>query len=398
MKIWKLEIPELFEWRVRTKIVYGLGCRADIGKEFDALGASRIMVITDKGVSGTGIIGKVEESFTDSVAKVAIICDELEQDNNIEIINKLYQVAQESGINGILAVGGGSVMDCAKGVNIMLGEGYDDFREVVTILTFPEPKSLLPHIAVPTTAGTGAEVTWALETLDPRQKAKLPVQHVSCASDVALLDPEVTLSLPARITAFTGMDALTHAIEGLASTNANPISDGLALYAIRLISYHLPVAVQDGGNLEARSWMLLASNIAGICFINALIGAVHATAHALGGRYRVPHGLANAIMLPHVMQYNLDFAAEKYALVAEAMGEETRGLSARQAGEKAIDAVEKLKKKIGLADTLSDFKVDRATEEEMDVLVDLAMTDGSMISNPRSPEAEEIKELYRKAM
>lgn len=398
MKIWKLEIPELFEWRLKTKIVYGLGCRADIGKEFQILGATKIMVITDKGVSGAGIINKVREGFTGSGAKVVKICDEVKQDNNIEVINKLYQVAQESGINGILAVGGGSAMDCAKGVNIMLGEGYNDFREAVSILTFPEPKPLLPHIAVPTTAGTGAEVTWALETLDPRQKAKLPVQHLSCASDVALLDPELTLSLPARITAFTGMDALTHAIEGLASANANPISDGLALYAIRLITHHLPIAVQDGGNLEARSWMLLASNIAGICFINALVGAGHATAHALGGRYRVPHGLANAIMLPRVMEYNLEFAAEKYAMVAAAMGEEIGGLSARQAGEKAIDAVEKLKKAIGLTDTLSDFRVDRATNGEFDVLVDLAMTDGSMISNPRSPEADEIKELYRKAM
>jgi alcohol dehydrogenase len=212
-----------------------------------------------------------------------------------------------------------------------------------------------------------------------------------------MLDPELTVKLPAKITAFTGIDALTHAIEGITSTGAEPISDALGLHAVRLIFKYLPIAVKNPEDITARGHMLLASTIAGMCFVNTMCGAVHATAHALGALYGIPHGLANAIMLPIVMDFNASDVPERYMMIADAMGLDVKDKKPVEAAKMAVKAVVSLKKKIGLTDTLKDLKVPK-DPEKLKPLVELAAADGQIGYNPHYLEEEDILKLYMKAI
>jgi alcohol dehydrogenase len=212
-----------------------------------------------------------------------------------------------------------------------------------------------------------------------------------------MLDPELTFKLPASVTAFTGMDALTHAIEGVTSTGAQPISDALGLHAIRLIFTYLPIAVEEPDNVAARGNMLIASTLAGMCFGNSMTGAVHATAHALGAHYSIPHGLANAIMLPVVMEFNAGEAPERYMMIADAMGLEVSGKDAFDTALDAVHAVRELKTRIGLTDTLKNWNV----PDDRDGLagtIDLAASDSQIGYNPRYVEEDDIYDLYLRAM
>jgi alcohol dehydrogenase class IV len=256
-------------------------------------------------------------------------------------------------------------------------------------------KPLPPHIVFPTTAGTASEVTTAIVVLDVVAKVKLQVTHPYNA-DIAMLDPELTLKLPPKITAFTGMDALTHAVEGITSSGAEPIADACGLHAIRLIFKYLPLAVNEPDNITARGNMLIASTLAGLCFGNVMTGAVHATAHALGAHYGIPHGLANAIMLPVVMAANVDTAPERYAMVADAMGIAVHGMSPAEASLAAVQAVKDLKKGISLTETLRDFNVPNDSDE-LQQTVDLAASDSQISYNPRYLADSDVLELFLKA-
>jgi alcohol dehydrogenase class IV len=231
--------------------------------------------------------------------------------------------------------------------------------------------------------------------LDVVAKVKLQVTHPYNA-DIAMLDPELTVKLPPKITAFTGMDALTHAVEGVTSTGAEPIADACGLHAIRLIFKYLPLAVNEPDNITARGNMLIASTLAGLCFGNVMTGAVHATAHALGAHYGIPHGLANAIMLPVVMAANVDTAPERYAMVADAMGIAVHGMSLAEASLAAVQAVKDLKKGIGLTETLRDFNVPN-DPDELQQTVDLAASDSQISYNPRYLADSDVLELFLKA-
>jgi alcohol dehydrogenase class IV len=205
------------------------------------------------------------------------------------------------------------------------------------------------------------------------------------------------VKLPAKITAFTGIDALTHAIEGITSTGAEPIADALGLHAVRLIFKYLPIAVKNPEDITARGHMLLASTIAGMCFVNTMTGGVHATAHALGALYGIPHGLANAIMLPVVMDFNASDVPERYMMIADAMGLDVKDKKPAEAAKMAVKAVISLKKKIGLTDTLKDLKVPK-DPEKLKPLVELAAADGQVSYNPHYLEEEDILKLYMKAI
>jgi len=233
--------------------------------------------------------------------------------------------------------------------------------------------------------------------LDTVAKAKLSVTHPYCNSDIAMLDPELTFKLPPKITAFTGMDALTHAIESVVSTGAEPIADALDLHAIRLIFKYLPIAVQEPENSEARGNMLLASSMAAMGFGNTMTGAVHALAHSLGALYGIPHGLANAIMLPHVMAFNIiDERVDRFRMIADAMGIEVGGMDPSRAAEASVDAVKGLLTTVGLTQTLKDFNIP-ADREALQPLVELAAADGQIGYNPRYMEEEDILNLYLQA-
>ncbi len=398
MKYPELSFEPMFSWVNRPRILYSPGIRSEVGFEMLKLGGKKAVIYTDKGLVAAGIAEMVAEKVRNSDIELAGIFDAIIQDARIDIINEGAAFYRQCGADCMIAVGGGSVMDSAKAINIMIGGGAEDFQPLADqAALWDDAKQLPPHIAFPTTAGTGCELTSAMVVLDTNAHAKLQVTHPFCNADLAMLDPELTVKLPAKITAFTGMDALTHAIEGITSTGAEPIADALGLHAIRLIFRYLPIAVKNPEDVTARGNMLIASSLAGMCFGNTMTGGVHATAHALGALYGIPHGLANAIMLPFVMGYNVEEAALRYMMIADAMGLDVSGKEPVEAAKMAVKAVVNLNKEIGLTQTLKDFKVPNDREKLMP-LVELASADGQISYNPRYLEEEDILELYTKAI
>lgn len=391
-----IELNPFFSWLNRPRILYSSGVRSEVPFELQQLGATRVAVLTDEGLVQAGVVDLVIDEIRGSDLDLAGVFDNIVQDARIDNINEGAAFYRSSGADSMVVVGGGSVMDTAKAVNILIGTGSDDFRPLAEQAALWEgAKPLPPHVVLPTTAGTGSEVTNAIVVLDTEAKAKLQITHPYNA-DIAMLDPELTVKLPPKVTAFTGMDALTHAIEGITSTGAQPISDALGLHAIRLVFKYLPIAVQEPDNLTARGHMLIASSLAGMCFGNSMTGAAHATAHALGAHYGIPHGLANAIMLPLVMDFNLEEAADRYMMVADAMGLDVSGKEPLDAAVEAVQGVRNLKAAIGLTETLGDFNVpdDREALRET---VELAASDSQIGYNPRYVEEDDLYTLYRAA-
>ena len=398
MKYPGLDFEQFFSWVIRTKVMYSPGLRSEIGFEMAQLGGTKVALFTDKGLVDAGVADMVIEAIKKTDLKIAGVFDGIIQDAQIDIINEGAKFYRKCGADCVIALGGGSVMDSVKGINILIGAGEDNFAPLADQgALWDGAKPLAPHIAFPTTAGTACEVTNALMVLDTKERAKKGVTHPYCNSDLAMLDPELTLKLPAKITAFTGMDVLSHAIEGVTSKVAEPIGDALGFHAIRMVDKYLRTAVNQPDNIEARGNMLIASTIAGMCFVNSLTGAAHAIAHTLGGLYGIPHGLANTIMLPEVMEYNLPESPERFMMVADALGVPVDGMKPEEAGKKAVEAVRKLRKDVGLTQTLKDFKVPQ-DRQALQPLIDLTMADSQMGSNPRDMSEDDIYELCLKAM
>lgn len=396
MKYPDIEMNPFFTWSNRPRIIFGPGVRSEIGFEMSQLEGSRALMITDKGVVAAGVAEMVAESIKKSSIELVGIFDNVVQDARIDLINEGASFYRQKNADCMIVVGGGSVMDSAKAINILIGTGEDDFMPLAQqAALWDGAKPLPPHIVFPTTAGTASEVTTAIVVLDVDSRIKLQVTHPYNA-DIAMLDPELTLRLPPKITAFTGMDALTHAVEGVTSSGAGPVSDALGLHAIRLIFKYLPIAVKEPENITARGNMLIASTLAGLCFGNSMLGAVHATAHALGAHYGIPHGLANSMMLPVVMEANIESAPQRYMMVADAMGIPVHEMDEIEAAKAAVGAVISLKKDIGLTETLRDFKVPNDPNKLRET-VELAASDSQIGYNPRYLEDSDILELLLKA-
>jgi len=372
-----------------TKIIYGENSIKDTGLEVENLGASRAVVITDKGVTESGLAEKVIKVLGKRFAGVFNSCI---QDSGLELVNEAAAYAREQGADLLVSVGGGSVIDTAKGIAILLKEGgalqdYSGFQ----MLTRPQT----PHIAIPTTAGTGSEVTYVAVIKDWNNNAKMLFCDNNIIPDIAILDPVMTAGLPPQLTATTGMDALTHAVEALQALQRQPIADGMALHAIRLIFQFLPRCVEYGGDLLARGQQQIAATMAGVAFGNAQVGLVHALAHSVGALFKVPHGLANSILLPHVMLFNLDECPDRYALVAQAAGLDIRDLNDIEAGEAAAGAVWDLTRKMGVPQKLRDAGVPEYGLEEA---ANLSLSDGAIVYNPKAVlDAGEILTLFRQA-
>lgn len=398
MKYPEVSFEPFFTWANRPRIMYSPGLRKEVGYEMSQLGGTKVVIYTDKGLVNAGVAEMIIEAVRDSDLELVGVFDKIIQDAQIDIINEGAKFYRDKGADCLIAVGGGSVMDTAKAVNIMIGGGEEDFAPLAAQAALWEgAQRLPPHIAFPTTAGTGCEITNAMVVLDVEAHAKLQVSHPYCNSDIAMLDPELMVKLPAKITAFTGMDALTHAIEGTTSTGAEPISDAVCLHAIRLIMKYLPLAVKEPENIDARGHMLIASCLAGLGFVNSMTGAVHALAHALGGQYGIPHGLANAILLPHVMDFNVEACPERFMMVADAMGIHVEGKDPEDAGKLAVQAVKDLLQEIGITQTLKDFNVP-SDPDALKPLVELASGDSQISYNPHYCEEEDILNLYLKAL
>lgn len=391
------QFDQFFTWVNRGRILYSPGARSEIAFELGQMGVDKPFVITDTGLAQAGVLHQVMSALESSGVEPAGIFDNVVQDARIENINEATQLFRDCGADSIVAVGGGSVLDTAKAVNILVGKGSEDFKPLADQAALWEDAArLCPHIALPTTAGTGCEVTNVLVVMDNASQAKLSVTHPYCNADLAILDPELTTMLPTKITAFTGLDALTHAIEGVTSTAAQPISDALGLQAIRMISEALPLAVREPGNIEARGQMLIAATLAGMCFCNSMTGATHALAHALGALYSIPHGLANAIMLPLVMEFNSTEAHQRYVMISQALGVTTDSEGKEDDALAAVQAVNRLKTDIGLVETLRDFNLP-AEASQLSELVELAAGDSQISYNPRPLEDKDILNLFMKA-
>jgi len=362
-----------FGFELPTRIEYGPGVIRTLPQVLNEYNLQRILVVTDPGVQTAGLLdpvcaklgetGITYECFSEVAANP--------RDYNVEAA---ATVAREFGADGLVAIGGGSPIDCAKAVAICATHAGvpRDFEKGRNITG-----TVLPLVAVPTTAGTGSEVTFSSVITDTQENYKFSIRHTQIGPVVALVDPELTISMPPALTAATGMDALTHAIEAYTATAAEPLADAAALYAIELISRYLRQAVKNGQDLEARAGMLMGSLLAGIAFSHADVAAVHCIAEALGGRYDTPHGVCNAVVLPTMMRYNLDWCRAQYARVGSALGlaptDEARG------AEQAVAAVEQLARDVGLP-SFTSFGVDPL---DFDILAENSVKNGSNPSNPR---------------
>ncbi|MCC7345668.1 MAG: iron-containing alcohol dehydrogenase [Deltaproteobacteria bacterium] len=387
---------DFYQFFLNTKILFQPGISRDFSNELAQLTARKFLLVTDPFFAENGVADAVRAGIEGAGAEVVGVFSEVPPNSEVEVVKRCAAAATAGGAEGIVALGGGSAMDTAKAANIVFSLGGDlvaDYSGSQTI-----PRALNPLIAIPTTAGTGSEVTSSAVIFDEATQRKLSFNDAFLRPQLALLDPELTLSLPPKATAMTGMDALTHAIEAYTSAQANPMSDALAMKAVKLIRTHLLQAVERGEELEARSQMMIASNMAGIAFDHAMVGVVHAMSHATGGIAHVPHGLANSIYLPYGMEYNLEVAAERYAGLARRLGVDTSGMSPADAARAAVTAVREmraaLKRVCGLPDRLRDAGV---AEGQLEEIAATAVEDGASFFNPREVTFDEVLKKIREA-
>lgn len=379
-----------YQFQTPTKIISGIGSTAEIIKELNDLYAKKVLLITDPGLVQAGVAQQVVEMLKQAAVEVEIF-DAVEPDPSIQVATKAAEMAKNVKANVLIALGGGSAIDTAKSAALLVTNGgyLKDYAGVNKVV-----KPILPLIAVPTTAGTGSEVTIFAVMSDPEKQEKFTISSALIAPAVAVLDPLLTLKLPPSVTAFTGMDALTHAIEAFTSSIAQPATDALALSAIKLVLKHLPVAVGRGDNIKARDGMLQASLLAGIAFNNAFLGLAHAIASPLGGHFHVPHGLANAVMLPYVMEYNLPTAVRRYAEIGRALGLQAVGDTPRAVAEKTVAAITQLARDINIPEKLSNIG---AKEELLPLVARDALKSIQLKFNVRNASEKEILALLQKA-
>lgn len=361
-----------FIYRNPTKIVFGANSINEVGQEVDSLKCSKAFLITDKGVANAGLAERVEKALG---TKLVGTFDGCIQDSDLTIINNTAEIARSKGADVLVSVGGGSVIDTTKGVAIVLKEG-GKIQDHQGYQALSRPQT--PHIVIPTTAGTGSEVTYFAVIKDHENNRKLEFGEDNIIPNVGILDPTMTVGLPPQLTATTGMDAFCHALESIHASQCQPMADAMALHAIHLIMEYLPKCVDNGKDLFARGQMLVASTMAGIAFNNAQVALVHAMAHTVGGMFKVPHGLANSILLPHVVRFNSDECADKYAVIARAMGLKIKNEA--ESGEAVAKAITDLTKKLGVPQRLRDAGV---PEDGLAEACDVCMGQGPMVYNPK---------------
>ena len=377
-----------FSFVLPTKIVYGPGCLPSLLDELALYGGTRPIIVTDKGVRNAGILDKITAILNEGKINY-IVYDGVEPNPKDVNVEEGAKIAREFNSDSIIAIGGGSPIDCAKSIGVLLAHNGDKIKKYEGKTAATKPLPLL--ITIPTTSGTGSELTFSSVITDTENNYKMTVKSQYTAAKVAICDPELTLSLPSHITASTGMDALTHAIEAYTATCSEPISDAVALYAIELIFNNLLTAVNEGSNLDARSGMLLGSMLAGIAFSHSDVASVHCIAESLGGVYDLPHGVCNAIFLPYVMEYNTDYCIERYARIAKAMGFDF--INEKEGAQKAVEAV----KKLALDVKLPLFSSLKVNTEDFDRLADMSLRNISTESNPRPMTKEDYLTVIKNA-
>ena len=384
-------IAKLGSFTLKTQAYFGRGAIESLGELATEMGSKTCLLIADSALEASGGLAAAQQSLKKSGIEFRIF-DEIEPEPYLDGAEKAADLGKEISADLVVGMGGGSAMDSAKAAAVLITNG-GQAQDYVGLNLVPAPG--IPTLMIPTTAGTGAEVTFTAVFTNRETKAKGGINSVHLFPDKALLDPELTISLPPGPTAATGMDALTHAIESYTSRSSTVFTEAFSLTAIRLIIQNLRRCVYHGDDVSARENMLLGSLLAGIGLADAGVGAAHALGYPLGGLYRVPHGLANAMLIPYVMAFNLPSAEDKFVRVAESMGEVTSHLSSREASEKAVEAVAALAEDVGIPGSLSDLGIPKS---DIPTLVEAALKVARPVeNNPRTLSPEEAAVIYEAA-
>lgn len=378
-----------FEFVLPTRIIYGEGSINKLPDEIRKLNNKKPLLVTDKGIITAGIAEKITDVLEEAGIDYAVF-DGIQPNPRDTTVTETAEFAMANNTDMLIAVGGGSSIDTAKAAGVILTEGgtINDYEGLDKL-----KKPITDLIAVPTTVGTGSEVTFWSVITDTKRHFKMSVGSPLIAAKLAIVDPDLVETLPPSAVAATGMDALTHAIEGYTCKLAEPITDACGIYAIQMIGENIREAVYCDSK-EARGKMLLASLIAGICFGNSDIAGVHCMGEAMGGLYDMPHGLSMAIMLPHVMEYNYVACIDKFARIADALGENTEGMDKRAAAHKAVDAVYKLNKDL----QIPTFIQAGGRREDIQELAERSAVNVSVGSNPRKADTEAFRKMFENAV
>ncbi len=384
-----MEVSRRIYWPAVTLI--GPGCVKEIGGDIKDLGLKKALVVTDNVLVKIGVVKKVTDVLDESGINYVVV-DDIQPNPTMKNINDGLNTYKSENCDFIISIGGGSPQDAGKAIGILATNGGEikDYEGI----NMTKHRSV-PIIAINTTAGTASEVTINYVITNEDTHIKMVMVDKNCLASIAVSDPELMTGKPADLTAATGMDALTHAIEAYVSTGAYELTDVLALEAVKLIGESLEDAVKDGNNIETRSKMAYASYIAGMSFNNAGLGYVHSMAHQLGGFYNLPHGVCNAILLPHVEKFNSANTGDKLRKVAEILGENVEGLSVEEANAKAIEAIMKLSERVGIPKGLKELGV---KEEDFKVMAENALKDVCAGTNPREVTLEDTIALYKEAL
>ncbi len=382
-----------FELRkfVAPELLFGNGARHYAGRYVKNFGAKNVLLVTDEGIRKTGIVEEIGADLTESGVSFKVF-SEVMPNPRAENVMQGAEIFRQAGCSALVAVGGGSVIDCAKGIGIVSSNKrpITEFEGVDKVI-IPPP----PLICIPTTAGSSADVSQFAIINDTQRKVKIAIISKTLVPDVALIDPETLLTLPRKLTAYTGLDVLTHAIEAYVSNASSPLTDLHALEAIRLVERNLENAVEHPRDLSLRGEMMLASLYAGLAFSNASLGAVHAMAHSLGGYLDLPHGECNALLLETVITYNYSSAPDRYDSIGEAMGCPVYTVPQEERAGMICTEIHRLRTALGVGQTLGTLGVKK---EVIPLLAEQAMHDVCMATNPRDPKKSEIEALYESAL
>lgn len=388
-----------YEFFCPVKVIAGNAALEHIPFELDSLGAKKPLIITDKGVRTNGLLEPVEAAFAATEVQIGAIFDDVPPDSSLETVRAVAKVYRDSQCDSIIAIGGGSVIDTAKATNILVTEGGDDLLKYSGAHNLPKP--LKPFFVIPTTSGTGSEVTMVAVVSDTATNLKMAFASKYLMPSAAILDPRMTQTLPPHLTAMTAMDAMTHAVEAYTCLASNPISDAYATAAIKKISDNLFKVLEDPKDPEGRLELAQASTMAGIAFSNAMVGIVHSLGHALGAVAHLPHGLCMNLFLPYVLDYNKDVNGHKIAdLLLPLAGPDIYAQTpANQRADKAISIINTMRDRLHsltkLPRTLRE--TGKVTESQLDDVAEKALNDGSIIFNPKEATLADLKSILEKA-
>jgi alcohol dehydrogenase len=382
---------QVYGFYIPNVSLMGVGSSKEAGAQAKALGATKALIVTDKVLNQLGVAARIKGQLAEAGVK-AVVFDGAEPNPTDTNVHDGLKVYQQEKCDAIVSLGGGSAHDCAKGIGMVATNGgnipdYEGINKTA--------KPMPPFVAINTTAGTASEMTRFCIITNTSTHVKMAIVDWRCTPNVAINDPVLMVGKPPALTAATGMDALTHAVEAYVSTAATPITDACAIKAIELIAEYLAPAVANGQNLDARDKMAYAEFLAGMAFNNASLGYVHAMAHQLGGCYNLPHGVCNAILLPAVCEFNLIAATKRLGDVAVALGENVEGLAPADAAAKGIAAIRKLSKAIGIPAGLTELGV---KEKDLATMAENAKKDACQLTNPRTATLQQVVEIYKAAM